>query len=232
MISHSALRFVAARAGNFLAVFLGACVLSAAIASLAVPDARSSFESFFSVFWARLPNMPALDFGTSTIFGGPAFTVLAPLLASSFDVLLMSLPLALGIGIPLGFFLADKKSRMVAGPVMQILGSVPIFCGAILVGAAFIPPGGATFNAPTLFTGTRQEAIDSLREMIPLLLLVGLAGAGAIAASVRRGFSIALAEPYRGSFSLLGLRDSTRKSSFLSRFARRWVWLFATRVSF
>jgi len=208
MMSPAFLRFVGIRAAFLLASLFGACVLAAAIATLAEPHVLQNSSLFADVFWNRLQGAAQLDFGTSTIFGTAALVTLAPTLAASGDLLLISLCVALILGLPLGLFLAEKRSNLVIAPVMHILGSVPLFCAAIIAGLFFIPAGAGPMQAPVLFTGTRAAAVASLEAMLPLILVVGAAGAGAVAAALRHSFLQALNEPYREGLSRLGLRDS------------------------
>jgi peptide/nickel transport system permease protein len=135
------------------ASMLGAALFAAAIAALAVPAAHNSSASYVVVSVLKVPQLLALDPGLSVIAGTAALTAVTPALAASLTVMLPSLVIAILLGTLLGFLLTLRDTRRLLGPLFQLIASVPIFCAALMLAAAFAAlQSRAAVTAPMIAT--------------------------------------------------------------------------------
>ena len=140
--------------------------------------------------------------------GAPA---LDDALIASASLLLPGLLLAFAFGVPLGIALAARRTRRFAVPLAQAGGAVPVFCAALgfaLLVNALIPGAGPARDASlpaAIASGSANSIFATLAALLPLVLPIGLAGAGAIAAALNRSIAEGLNEPYRESLLRLGM---------------------------
>lgn len=204
-------------AARFGASLVGAVLFAAALAALA------SSAPYADAFAARLWGALSLDFGASTMTGVDSLAEIASTLAASATLLAPGLLLAFVLGVPLGLVLADTKTRAFAMPLMQLGRAVPVFCGALLIAvaaAALVPdaePGRDLSLRAAMAAGDARAILAALAAMAPLVLPIGLAGAGVVAAAVSGALAEALGEPYRESLHRLGLSQREILRAYVSR---------------
>jgi ABC-type dipeptide/oligopeptide/nickel transport system permease component len=205
------LRFALLRAAGLVAGVAGAALLSAAIAAIGDSAAVASVGDFLSAMLARAPGVLAFETGASTLTGEAARASVLPALSASLQLLLLAVPAALGIGMPLGAALADRTTRSIVAPVVQLAGAVPVFCGALAVVLVFAPLSPEPTGDVSLFAaiGARdgKALLSFFSAALPAGITIGLAGAGAVALALRKALEKAASEPYCDGLSRLGLGE-------------------------
>jgi peptide/nickel transport system permease protein len=208
------LRYALLRAAMLAASIAGAGLLAAAIAALGQPGAAAGVADFLAAMLAKVPNVFAFNIGQSSLSGLSASIEAGPAFMASLELLLFATPIALIIGVPLGSALADPATRPIVSPIVQLTGSVPVFCAGLLIGIllARLWPAHTGTGVPSLFAAIASQdsniMLAALEAIAPPGLTVGLAGAGAVALSWRNALEIASAEPYRDGLRRLGLGDA------------------------
>jgi peptide/nickel transport system permease protein len=206
-------RYALRRAALLGASLAGAVFLAAAVAALSEPGANAAAGSFFAAWFAKVPGAFMLDLGQSSISGLAAAAEAAPAFQASFELLIVGTLIAFIVGVPLGMTLASPDTRVVVAPIVQVAGSLPVFCAGLLIGFIFVKflSAGTSGHAPTLFEAFAARDSDmlsaSLLAIAPAGLTVGLAGAGAVALSLHNALDIATHEPYRDGLHRLGLGE-------------------------
>ena len=123
--------------------------------------------------WHFLVNVAHFDFGTSLRYQQPVMSLIAERLPATLELALVTMIIAVGIGVPLGLVAALNKGRIVDGIVsfVAILGvSAPSFWTGILLVLLFsaqlhLFPSGARFPLDTpLAPGTGFLIIDSIAQ--------------------------------------------------------------------
>lgn len=205
----------------FAASLLGAALFAAGIAALTSPGATANGGAFMLATLAKLPNIFAFDFGPSVISGAPAMAALAPALAATVQLLLAGLIVAVAVGVPLGAVLADRTTHMLAGPLLQVVGAIPIFAVALGLALAqgFTPDHPAPQSSLTalVFAPNAAARAIAFHNFAPPAAIVGLSGAGAVALAVWRAPQTAMAQPYHAGLRRLGLNESDILLGFMSR---------------
>jgi ABC-type dipeptide/oligopeptide/nickel transport system permease component len=206
-------RYALRRAALLGASLVGAMLLAAAVAALSEPGATASAGAFFSALFAKAPGALTLDLGQSSISGIAAAAEAAPAFRASFELLIVGIFIAIVVGIPLGMALASPDTRAFVTAIVQLAGSLPVFCAGLIIGFVFVkfmPPSEGN-NAPSLFdafaAGDSEMLSAALFAIAPAGLTVGLAGAGAVALAWRNALDIAAAEHYRDGLRRLGLSE-------------------------
>jgi len=207
------LRYALLRAAMLIASIAGAALVAAAVAALGQPGALASAGDFFGALLAKAPDVFLFDVGDSSISGLTARIETGPAFLASLELLLFALPIAFLVGVPLGSALADPKTRPIVAPIVQLAGSLPVFCTALLIGIVFAQlwPAHAG-DVPLLFAAIASHdtgaLIAALQAIAPAGVTVGLAGAGAVGLAWRNALETASAEPYRDGLRRLGLSDA------------------------
>lgn len=219
------LRYALRRAALLAASLAGAALFAAAVASLGEPGATASAGAFVSALLAKAPGAFAFDLGQSTISGLAAAVDAAPAFMASLELLIVGTLIAIIVGVPLGMALASPDTRMMVAPAVQLAGSLPVFCAALLIGFILAPlmPANESGNAPSLFAAFAAHDTDALFAALlaiaPAGITVGLAGAGAVALSWRNALDVAAAEQYRDGLRRLGLSDLEILNFYVARHA-------------
>lgn len=218
------LRYALLRAAWLTASIAGAALLAAAIAALGEPGAAASTANFISAILAKAPNVFLFDLGQSSISGLSARIEAGPAFLASLQLLLFATPIAFIIGVPLGATLADSATRPVVAPIVQLVGSLPVFCGALLIGVLFArlwlaQPDGAASLFTAIAAHDKVMMLAGLRAIAPAGVTVGLAGAGAVALAWRNALEEAGTEPYREGLRRLGLSDAEILRVYVARHA-------------
>jgi peptide/nickel transport system permease protein len=185
------LRYARSRAVLWFASLCGALLFAAAIAALAVPGISPGTALHFGSLLRELPFMLAFAPGDSIIANAPALAAAAAPLLVTLRLLLGSLPIALLVGCTLALLLAVPRTRSLFRWLVRVAGAVPLFCAALLLAILldlFAAPG-ATALGPDL----------------PLILTIGIAGAGPVARALTRVPAAVRGDGH--SLARFGLRD-------------------------
>ena len=200
-----------------------AALFAAVLAALAVPGASAGAGAYAEAVVARLWGALSLDFGSSTISGADSLAEVVPALGAKSFVAGARLCLGLVLGVPLGLVLADRKTRPFAVPFVQLAAATPLFCGGLLIAfaaAALAPdvnPGEGSSLYAALLSGNPDGILRAAIAAMPLVLPIGLAGAGAVAGVVYGAIAQALGEPYREQLHRLGLGQREILRTYVSR---------------
>ena len=217
------LRYALLRAAMLAASIAGAALLAAAIAALGQPGALASAADFLGAMLAKAPDVFLFDVGQSSISGLTARIETGPAFLASLELLLFAAPIALIVGVPLGATLADPATRPFIAPIVQVAGSLPVFCAALLIGIFFAQlwPLSLGGEVPSLFTAIAAHDTNmlfaALRAITPAGVTVGLAGAGAVALALRNALENAGSEPYRDGLRRLGMSDGEILCVYVAR---------------
>jgi peptide/nickel transport system permease protein len=187
-------RIALSRTGHWIAGLNGAAIASLLIGALAQPQD----QGYLGALLHQISNVPAFDFGTSSISGMSALeTVVAALLRSA-EMVFPAAAIALLVGAILGTALSWRRINFLVVPLFHAVGSVPIFCAALLATTLFAAAPGVTVSA---------DAAPDLGNYIdaPLVWIVALSIAGALGLAVQLAAGVALREPYADNMARFGL---------------------------
>ncbi len=202
------LRFVSREAGRLALGLLGAALLAAAIAALALPHAGDGILSFL-IAWGRTLNAFAhLDFGRSSISGGAALDEVGAHLPLTLGLVAEGFAVALIVGIPVGLLFGAGPARRAAAPVVQIVSAAPIFCAGLALAYACanllhwpVPTDNGIKTGLVLW----PHSVTALETLLLPVLTVGLAGAAAAQLALRRAGANGASEPWRTQLRRMGL---------------------------
>jgi peptide/nickel transport system permease protein len=202
------LRFVAIEAGRLALGLIGAALLAAAIAALALPHAQDGAVSFLLAWSRTLNGFVALDLGRSAITGNAAADELMAHLPLTLGLVAEGFAIALLVGIPVGLLFGAGPARRAASPIIQVVSAAPIFCaGLALVWVAANLLGWPVTLGSGIKTGLALWPNDAagVRMLLLPVLTVGLAGAAAAQLALRRAGAEAAGEPWRVQLRRMGL---------------------------
>ncbi|GEM_PF-880953 len=206
-------RFVLLQLGKLVLWLAGAGLGAAALASLSAP--RGGWD-FLSAFPARVGAYLHWEFGKSSIEGLPAMQMALDGLPATLELLLYGAVIALAVGVPLAIAFGRGTVRRATVPIIQFVGSAPVFCGGLaLAWAAFhlfhwqTAAHGSNrlaleFSA-ALLRGDAAAALAGLHQLALPALTVGAAGAASVHLAMRRAAVAADSESYRQGLKLMGL---------------------------
>ena len=183
--------------GQWVAGLNGAAIVSILLGALAEPQD----DGYLAALYRQILNVPEFEFGTSSISGADALDVLFSALTASSVIVLPAILIGIALGALIGAVLSWRRTGWLATPLFHAAGSVPIFCLALLALALFAGAGDAmAARAP------EWEIVDFLSAFaLPLVWVIALGIAGAIALSIRRAAETALAAPYAENMQRFGL---------------------------
>ncbi|MBS0473053.1 MAG: ABC transporter permease subunit [Proteobacteria bacterium] len=202
------LRFVAREAGRLALGLIGAALLAAAIAGLALPHAEDGLFSFLFAWGRTLDAFVSLDFGRSAISGEGAFADVWQRLPLTLGLVGEGFAIALVVGIPVGLLFGAGPARRAASPIIQIVSAAPIFCAGLALAWAVANLLGWPV---TLDSGIKSDLAlwprdpAQLQALLLPVLTVGLAGAAAAQLALRRAGAEASGEAWRVELRRLGL---------------------------
>lgn len=174
-------------------------------------------QNWFVQFWRWLSSVLQGDFGISTTYGKPVMSVILEHFPLTLELALLSMLIALGIGIPAGLFAATRKdsSADLAVRVIAMFGqSTPGFVVGLLlvftlsVGFGVLPQMGT-------WVRISEDPLRNLAQMILPALTLGTAFAAAVIRISRSAMLDILREDY----------VRTARSKGLSH--RRVIWRHA-----
>ncbi len=174
-------------------------------------------QNWFVQFWRWLSRVVQGDLGISTTYGKPVLTIILQHFPLTLELAVLSMLIALGIGLPAGIYAAthkDRPSDLVVRMVAMIGQSTPGFVVGLLmifvlsVGFGVLPQMGT-------FVPLNEDISRNLAQMILPALTLGTAFAAAVIRISRSAMLDILREDY----------VRTARSKGLSR--RRVIWRHA-----
>jgi peptide/nickel transport system permease protein len=174
-------------------------------------------QNWFVQFWRWLSRVVQGDLGISTTYGKPVLTIILEHFPLTLELAVLSMLIALGIGLPAGIYAAthkDRPSDLIVRMVAMIGQSTPGFVVGLLmifvlsVGFGVLPQMGT-------FVPLTEDISRNLAQMILPALTLGTAFAAAVIRISRSAMLDILREDY----------VRTARSKGLSR--RRVIWRHA-----
>jgi ABC-type dipeptide/oligopeptide/nickel transport system permease component len=195
--------YARSRAVLWCASLFGAVVFACAVAALAEPAARVGLAPYLGTVLKEIPDMIRFAPGPSAISNGPALAAATPALEVSLRLLVGATPIALILGSLFALRLAPPRRPKGAAALMQAARSVPLFCLALFLAALL---------------GAASPGDADLDLVMPLIVLIGLAGAGAVALSVTQAFAT-IGGVDGGGLARFGLRKGAIMRRYMARYA-------------
>ena len=121
-------RFLLLQLGKLILWLAGAVLGAAALSTLA---AAHGMQDFAHVFLLRLMTFVHLDFGRSSISGVAADQTVMMRLPATLELLVYGAVVAFAVGIPLALAFGRGAVRRAMVPLIQFIGSAPVFCGGL-----------------------------------------------------------------------------------------------------
>ena len=172
---------------------------------LLTPAQRAALAAYFGLdqnwlvqFWRWLSGVLQGDFGLSTTFGKPVLTVILDHFPLTLELAVLSMLIALGLGIPAGILAATRKDSLpdLAIRIVAMVGqSTPGFVVGLLlifvlsVGFGVLPQMGR-------FVPFTEDPLHNLGQMILPALTLGTAFAAAVIRLSRSAMLDILREDY------------------------------------
>ena len=160
------LGYARSRAALWCASLAGAVLFASSIAALADPASAFGIAPYLGTILKEIPGVIGLDPGLSLVTRAPAFATVQPALMLSLQLLLGAAPVALILGSGLALLLSWRPAARGGAGFIQLARSVPLFCTALFVAA---------------LAGAAGPEGDATGLVMPVVLTIGLAGAGAVA---------------------------------------------------
>lgn len=174
-------------------------------AGLLTPAQRAALSAYFGIdqpVWTQylrwLGGLFQGDLGISSIYGKPVLTVILERFPLTLQLSLMSMIIALGVGVPLGVLAASRNERPsdLAVRVLAMLGqSTPSFVIGILiiyvlsVWFGFVPAMG-------VFTSFMTDPLASMGQLIFPAITLGFAFAASVMRISRSAMLDVLSDDY------------------------------------
>ena len=124
------LRFVLLQLGKLVLWLAGALLAAAALSALAAPHGLRDFPG---AFLPRLLGYAHLNFGSSSVDGVPAMQTVMAGLPQTLDLLAWGALIAFAVGVPLAVAFGRGAIRRATVPLIQFIGSAPVFCGGLVL---------------------------------------------------------------------------------------------------
>ncbi|WP_169195440.1 ABC transporter permease [Devosia sp. MC1541] len=174
-------------------------------AGLLTPDQRAALANYFGIdqpVWSQylrwIGGVFQGDLGISTIYGKPVMTVILERFPLTLQLALMSMVIAMSIGIPLGVLAATRNERPsdLGIRMLAMLGqSTPSFVVGVLiifvlsVFFGFVPAMGT-------FTPLLQDPLASIGQLIFPAITLGFAFAASVTRIARSSMLDVLSDDY------------------------------------
>ncbi|MGJ8583526.1 MAG: ABC transporter permease [Marinosulfonomonas sp.] len=172
---------------------------------LLTPAQRESLTAYFGLdqnwfvqFWRWLSHVLQGDLGTSTTYGKPVMTIILEHFPLTLELAVLSMIIALAIGLPAGIYAAthkDKPADLAVRIIAMIGQSTPGFVVGLLlvfvlsVGFGVLPQMGT-------FVPLSEDPLRNLSQMILPALTLGTAFAAAVIRISRSAMLDILREDY------------------------------------
>jgi peptide/nickel transport system permease protein len=174
-------------------------------AGLLTPQQRDALAAYFGIdqpwpvqYWRWLQNLFRGDLGISATYGKPVLEVILQRFPLTLELALLSMLIALSVGVPAGVFAATRNERPsdLAVRVAAMIGqSTPSFVFGLLIiyvlsaGFGVLPTMGA-------FTPLWEDPIRNLGQLILPAVTLGLAFAASVTRVSRSAMLDVLSEDY------------------------------------
>jgi peptide/nickel transport system permease protein len=174
-------------------------------AGLLTPDQRAALANYFGIdqpVWSQylrwIGGVFQGDLGISTIYGKPVMTVILERFPLTLQLALMSMVIAMSVGIPLGVLAATRNERPsdLGIRMLAMLGqSTPSFVVGVLiifvlsVFFGFVPAMGT-------FTPLLQDPLASIGQLIFPAITLGFAFAASVTRIARSSMLDVLSDDY------------------------------------
>ena len=174
-------------------------------AGLLTPDQRASLAAYFGIdqpVWSQylrwFAGLLQGDLGLSSIYGKPVMTVILERFPLTLQLALMSMVIALSVGVPLGVFAATRNERPsdLVVRVLAMLGqSTPSFVIGVLiiyvlsVYFGFVPAMG-------IFTPLHVDPLASFSQLLFPAITLGFAFAASVTRISRSAMLDVLSDDY------------------------------------
>lgn len=174
-------------------------------AGLLTPDQRAALANYFGIdqpVWSQylrwIGGVFQGDLGVSTIYGKPVMTVILERFPLTLQLALMSMVIAMSVGIPLGVLAATRNERPsdLGIRMLAMLGqSTPSFVVGVLiifilsVFFGFVPAMGT-------FTPLLQDPLTSIGQLIFPAITLGFAFAASVTRIARSSMLDVLSDDY------------------------------------
>jgi len=174
-------------------------------AGLLTPQQREALAAYFGIdqpwpvqYWRWLQNLFHGDLGISATYGKPVLEVILQRFPLTLELALLSMLIALSVGVPAGVFAATRNERPsdLAVRVAAMIGqSTPSFVFGLLIiyvlsaGFGVLPTMGA-------FTPLWEDPIRNLGQLILPAVTLGLAFAASVTRVSRSAMLDVLSDDY------------------------------------
>ncbi|MCD1632217.1 ABC transporter permease [Martelella mediterranea] len=174
-------------------------------AGLLTPAQRAALETYFGMdqswfgqYWHWLGGALTGDLGISVTYGKPVLEVILRVFPLTLELALLSMIVALAIGLPAGIYAAthaEKPSDLIVRIVAMIGQSTPSFVVALLAIYALSVWFGV-LPAMGTFTPLFEDPLKNLAQMILPALTLGFAFAAAVTRISRSAMLDILSDDY------------------------------------
>jgi peptide/nickel transport system permease protein len=174
-------------------------------AGLLTPDQRAALASYFGIdqpVWSQylrwLGGLFQGDFGISSIYGKPVLTTILERFPLTLELALLSMVIALCIGVPLGVLAATRNERpsdLIVRLVAMLGQSAPSF----VIGVLIIYVLSAYFGmvpAMGIFTPFHEDPLANLNQLFFPAITLGFAFAASVTRVSRSAMLDVLSEDY------------------------------------
>lgn len=174
-------------------------------AGLLTPQQRQALAVYFGIdqpwpiqYWRWFTGLLTGDLGISVIYGKPVLTVILTHFPLTLELALLSMLIALSIGVPAGVFAATRNERP-ADLGVRVLAMVGQSTPSFVVGLVLIYILSAGFGVlPTMgaFTPFWQDPLQNLGQMILPAVTLGFAFAASVTRVSRSAMLDVLSDDY------------------------------------
>lgn len=174
-------------------------------AGLLTPQQRDSLAAYFGIdqpwpiqYWRWFTGLFSGDLGISVTYGKPVLTVILERFPLTLELALLSMLIALTIGVPAGVFAATRNERP-ADLGVRIAAMIGQSTPSFVVGLVLIYILSAGFGLlPTMgvFTSLWQDPLQNLGQMILPAITLGLAFAASVTRVSRSAMLDVLSDDY------------------------------------
>jgi peptide/nickel transport system permease protein len=174
-------------------------------AGLLTPDQRASLAAYFGIdqpIWSQylrwFSGLFQGDLGISSIYGKPVLTVILERFPLTLQLALMSMVIALGVGVPLGVLAATRNERpsdMIVRVLAMLGQSTPSFVIGVLIIYVLsvffgVVPAMGTFTALTV------DPLASIGQLFFPAITLGFAFAASVTRIARSSMLDVLSDDY------------------------------------
>lgn len=174
-------------------------------AGLLTPEQRAALAGYFGIdqpwilqYWHWLSGLPRGDLGISITYGRPVLDVVLERFPLTLELALLSMLLALTIGIPAGVLAAARADRTqdMAIRLLAMLGqSTPSFVLALVL-IYVLSVGFGSLPAMGDFVSLTQDPIGNLMQMAMPVFVLGCSFAASVTRITRSAMLDALSDDY------------------------------------